>query len=239
VISCSARFPTTHWTLVLSATKSADLSAGRALAELCRAYWQPLYAFVRRCGYPVEEAQDLTQEFFARLLEKHYLTRADPARGRFRSFLLSSMKHFLADEYDRQHAQKRGQHATLQIEFYFAEPMQNWEPRDDETPEKAFERAWALALLSRVTAQLRESFAREGHASQFDCLKQFLPGTDGDFSYAEAARRLGRSEGAAKVAVHRLRRRYREVLYREIAHTVLDSVDIGSEIRYLLQVLAP
>ena len=237
-MSNSAGFPVTRWTLVLSATASTDSRAEQALAELCQTYWQPLYAFVHRRGYPTEEAQDLTQEFFARLLEKRYLARADPARGRFRSFLLSSMKHFLADEYDRRQAQKRGNEVGLSSQLYFAEQRQKWEPHDEETPEKVFDREWALTLLSGITAQLRDSFAREGRMSEFDCLKQFLPGNDSSFSYAEAARRLGASEGATKVAVHRLRHRYREILHREIAQTVANPADIEREIRYLLQALA-
>jgi RNA polymerase sigma-70 factor (ECF subfamily) len=238
-VSGSGEFPTTHWTLVITAAANTDPEADQALADLCRAYWQPLYAFVHRRGYSSDQAQDLTQEFFARLIEKRYLARADPARGRFRSFLLSAMKHFLADEYDGRQAQKRGgTHVVLSIQSPEPDGFYKWEPRDDETPEKIFDREWALTLLSRVTGHLRASFVREGRETDFDRLKQFLPGNERELSYAEAARLLGASEGAAKVAVHRLRRRYRELLRAEIAHTVADSGDIESEIRYLLEALA-
>jgi len=238
-VSGSGEFPTTHWTLVLSAATKTDPEAGEALAGLCRAYWQPLYAFVHRRGYSTDQAQDLTQEFFARLIEKRYLARADPARGRFRSFLLSAMKHFLADEYDGRQTQKRGgKHIVLSVPFPEADGLCRWEPRDEETPEKIFDREWALTLLSRVTGHLQASFAREGRETDFDRLKQFLPGNEKELSYAEAARLLGASEGAARVAVHRLRRRYRELLRAEIAHTVADPDDIESEIRYLLEALA-
>lgn len=238
-VSSSAEFPTTHWTLVLSAGIDNRAQAGEALAELCRAYWRPLYAFVRKRGYAPQEAEDLTQEFFARLLEKDYLARADAAKGRFRSFLLSLLKHFLADEYDRRQAQKRGgRHVILAIPFRDAEQMRSWEPHSDETPEKIFEREWAVTVLSRVITNLRESFDRDGRVDDFDRLKEFLPGQERQLSYADAARRLGMTEGAAKVAVHRLRRRYREALHAEIANTVEDPRDVDSEIRYLLQALA-
>jgi RNA polymerase sigma factor (sigma-70 family) len=235
----SAEFPTTHWTLVLSAAMDDRPQADRALAELCRAYWRPLYAFVRKRGNLPQDAEDLTQEFFARLLEKRYLSRVDPAKGRFRSFLLSAIKYFLADEYDRRQTQKRGgQHIILAIPFQEVEQMWNSQPQSDETPEKIFEREWALTLLSRVTTSLRESFERDGRAADFERLKQFLPGDGSHLSYADAARQLGVSEGAAKVAVHRLRRRYREALHAEIAYTVEDPREVDSEIRYLLQALA-
>ena len=224
---------------MLSAAIDNQSQADRALAELCRAYWRPLYAFVRRRGYAPQDAEDLTQEFFARLLEKRYLSRADPAKGRFRSFLLSAIKYFLADEYDRQQAQKRGGRvATLALPFQQAEQIWNRQPQSDETPEKIFEREWALTLLSRVTTSLRESFEREGRAADFERLKHFLPGQESHLSYADAALQLGVSEGAAKVAIHRLRRRYRETLHAEIAHTVENPRDVDSEIRYLLQALA-
>jgi RNA polymerase sigma factor (sigma-70 family) len=232
-------FPTTRWTVVLSAGSQDDPQSRRALAELCQAYWRPLYAFVRKRGYGPEEAQDLTQDFFATLLEKEYVARADSTKGRFRSFLLFLMKCFLADDYDRRQAAKRGgKYVLLSISFKAGEEACRWEPYDCETPEKIFEREWALTLVSRVTTSLRDSFERDGRIAQFERLKQFLPGHDACPSYAEAAQQLGISEGATKVAVHRLRHRYRQFLHREIAQTLDDPGDIESEIRYLMKALA-
>jgi len=207
------------------------------MAELCSIYWYPLYAFVRRSGHEAHEAEDLTQEFFARLLAKHYLTDVAPEKGRFRSFLLASMKHFLANEYDRANALKRGGgRQAIALDALRADSRYGMEPADELTPERLFERGWALAVLEQVLTRLETEQSVAGKASQFGTLKGFLTG-GGEGGYAEAGERLGMSAGAVKVAVHRLRRRYRELLREEIAHTVAEPAEIDEEIRYLLSCL--
>jgi RNA polymerase sigma-70 factor (ECF subfamily) len=236
----SARhFPTTMWTLVLSAGRQTDAQSSEALASLCEKYWYPLYAYIRRRGYPVEQAQDLTQEFFVRVLEKRYIGRADRSKARFRTFLLSSLTYFLCDEVDRQRALKRGgTHTHLPFEVRDGEEIYRREPSHSETPEKIFERRWALVLLDRVLARLGEEFADRGKRAHFERLKVFLLGQRGDVPYAELARELETTEGALKVAAHRLRTRYRHLLRAEIAETVAGSADIDGEIRYLAAALA-
>jgi len=236
-MSASA-FPDTRWTMILQAGRADDPAADEALAQLCRAYWYPLYAFVRRRGYAAEEARDLTQDFFAHLLEHRRFAAADQERGRFRSFLLKSLQRFLADSADRDHAAKRGGGIPmLPLEFDGAENRLAHDFGHDETPERLFEREWALALIARVASDLRGAFDREGRADQFDRLKQFLPGFGGDASYAEAATELGSSEGALKVAVHRLRRRYRDLFHAEISRLVADQKECDAEIQYILNAL--
>jgi len=234
----SAKFPTTRWTLIVSAGQGSGGAAGDALAALCERYWYPIYAFTRRRGYSSPEAQDLTQEFFARLLEKRSIEQADPAEGRFRTYLLSSLQYFLADESERRLALKRGgavHHLSLPLES--GEERYQHDPRSQETPERIFERRWALALIERVLSLLRQSFEREGRAGHFDRLKPFLLGTDAA-PYAELAAQLGATEGALRLAVHRLRRRYRDLFRAEIADTVAFPEEIDGEIRYLLKVLS-
>jgi RNA polymerase sigma-70 factor (ECF subfamily) len=234
-----SHFPTTTWTLVLSAGQQTDAQSGEALAALCEKYWYPLYAYIRRRGYAVEQAQDLTQEFFARVLEKRYIERADRRKGRFRTFLLSSLTYFLCDEVDRRQALKRGgPHAPLPFEIRDGEEIYRREPSHNETPERIFERRWALALLERVLARLREEFVDSGKSAHFERLKVFLLRQRGDVPYAELARELQTTEGALKVAIHRLRIGYRDVLRAEIAETVTDPGEIDGEIRYLVAVLA-
>ena len=234
----SSGFPATRWTLIVTAGKEDSKAADQALAELCSAYWYPLYAFVRRLGHSPDEAQDLTQEFFARFLERRYFSYADPAKGRFRSFLLTSLRRFLGDQADRENAEKRGgRQAGLPLDIDDAEKKYAREYADHDTPEKLFERQWALTLMSRVTANVRAGFEREGRAEYFERLKQFLPGQEGGMPYADVARELGTSEGALKVAVHRLRRRYRDTFHTEIGHLVADPTQIQGEVRHLLNVL--
>lgn len=236
------RFATTHWSLVLAAQgRASSPEAHQALSTLCETYWYPLYAFVRGRGYSVEDAQDLTQEFFGRLLEKHTLQHADPARGRFRSFLLASFKNFVANERDRRTAAKRGGGATLvSFEIEGAEGRFQREPPDDETPERIFDRRWALAVLERVMARLRDEMeARSGKPSSFDRLKNYLTGDDPHVSYARTAGELGMSEGAVKVSVHRLRRRFADLMRDEIARTVASPEDIEDELRHLRASLTP
>jgi RNA polymerase sigma factor (sigma-70 family) len=230
-----AHFATTRWSLVLAA--GADVSsatAREALATLCETYWYPLYGFLRGRGYGVEDAQDLTQAFFTRVLEKHTIGHADPARGRFRSFLLMSLKNFAANEHDREIAKKRGGGVPIvPLEFEGAEGRFQMEPANDETPEKIFDRRWALTLLERVISRLKTEVAHSAKRSQFEDLKTYLTGDQPQLSYAQTAADLGMSEGAVKVAVHRLRRRFRDLVRDEIAHTVSSPEEIEDELRHL------
>jgi RNA polymerase sigma-70 factor (ECF subfamily) len=221
---------------VVAAADPQHKEAHSALASLCDAYWYPLYAYVRRRGYPADQAQDLTQEFFIRVLEGHYLDRADPEKGRFRAFILTSLKFFLADERDRSLAQKRGGGKVLSIEISFGEERYQREPGHDETPERIFERRWALSVLDRVTHKLRDEFVRHGWPEHFERLKVFLLGQS-DAPYAALAREMNTSEGALKVAIHRLRKRYRELFRQEISDTVADPAEVESEHRFLAAVL--
>jgi RNA polymerase sigma-70 factor (ECF subfamily) len=231
-----SQFPTTRWTLVIAAGDPHRKDARSALVSLCEGYWYPLYAYLRRRGYPADEAQDLTQEFFIRVLEGRYLDRADPEKGRFRSFLLTSLKFFVADEEDRQRAHKRGGGTVVSLEFSSGEKRYQHEPAHDETPERIFERRWALSVLDRVMEKLRNEFVQHGRPEHFERLKVFLLGQS-DAPYAALAREMNTSEGALKVAIHRLRKRYRELFRQEIADTVADPAEVESELRYLAAVL--
>jgi RNA polymerase sigma-70 factor (ECF subfamily) len=208
------------------------------MAELCRIYWYPLYAYVRHRGYGAQDAEDLTQEFFARILAKDYLASVDRSKGKFRSFLLASLKHFLANEWDRAHAQKRGGgQVTVPLDGAGAETRYSLEPTHDITPEKLFERQWAITVLEQVMARLKREFVAGGKAHLFETLKTFLAGDETSSTYAQAAGKLAMTEGAVKVAIHRMRRRYRELLREEIAHTVAGPGEIADEIRCLLRCL--
>jgi RNA polymerase sigma-70 factor (ECF subfamily) len=231
-----SEFPTTRWTLVVAASDPNRKEVRSALASLCENYWYPLYAYLRRRGYPADQAQDLTQEFFIRVLEGRYLDRADPEKGRFRAFLLTSLKFFVADERDRNRAQKRGGGALLPLEFSSGEERYQREPAHDETPERIFERRWALSVLDRVVEKLRDEFVRHGRPEHFERLKVFLLGHS-DAPYAALAHEMNTSEGALKVAIHRLRKRYRELFRQEIADTVADPAEVESELRFLATVL--
>jgi len=233
----SSQFPTTRWTLVVAAGDPQRKEARSALVSLCENYWYPLYAYLRRRGYPADEAQDLTQEFFVRVLEGRYLDRADPEKGRFRSFILTSLRFFVADEGDRHRAQKRGGGVLVPLEFPSGEERYQREPAHDETPERIFERRWALSMLDRVVERLRNEFVQHGRPDHFDRLKVFLLGQS-EAPYATLAREMNTSEGALKVAIHRLRKRYRELFRQEIADTVADPAEVESELRYLAGVLA-
>ena len=202
-------------------------------------YWYPVYAFIRRQGYHPEDGADLTQEFFARVLEKNYFHDADPARGRFRAFLCASIRHFLSNERDRARALKRGgKQPPISLDVETADGRYQLEPRNDLTPEKLFDRHWALMLLERVLARLREEQVSAGKAELFDHLKGFLTGDSATVRYIDVARPLGMTEGAVKVAVHRLRRHFREMLVQEIAETVSSPADIDAEIEYLLMAVS-
>ncbi|MBW8780868.1 MAG: sigma-70 family RNA polymerase sigma factor [Verrucomicrobia bacterium] len=231
-----ARFAATRWTVVLAAREKASPQVGEALETLCRVYWPPLYAFARREGRTPHDAQDLTQAFFARLLEDDYLRAVAPEKGRFRSFLLVAFKRFMANEWAKACAGKRGggeRHVTFDTAL--AENGYHAGLRDEASAEKLYERRWALTLLDQAMARLREEFTVAGKARDFDLLKTHLTEPRGETDRAAAA--LGLSEGAARVAVHRLRRRFREIFREEIAHTVADAAEIDDEVRYLLGVL--
>jgi RNA polymerase sigma factor (sigma-70 family) len=235
----SPAFVTTHWSVVLSAAGSDSATARQALAKLCQTYWYPLYAYVRRRGFSPPDAEDMTQEFFARFLEHGWVANADPEKGRFRSFLLSAMSHFLANEWDKARAQKRGGGATLlPLEFNTAETRYSREPADNVTPEQEFERHWALALLATVTRRLQADYEQDGKAELFEALHPCLIGDRSSQPYAELGRRLALTEGAVKAAVHRLRQRYRQLLREEIAQTVAEPGGVEDELRHLVAVLA-
>jgi len=232
-------FATTHWSTVLRAGKNDSTQGRDALARLCQTYWFPLYAFVRRHGYLPEDAKDLTQGFFERLLQQQTLGNADPRRGRFRSFILGAMSHFLADERAKQHARKRGGgQTTLSLDILAAEQRLEQEPQDECSPEKIFDKRWATALLEVVLNQLADEYQRTDKAELFDALKLTLSGTRETQPYATLASTLSMNEGAVKVAVHRLRKRYRELLHAEIASTVATEREAQEEMRYLIEVLS-
>lgn len=227
-------FVTTRWTTVIAAGRKSSPQADVALEELCRVYWYPLYAYVRRHGHSKEDAEDLTQAFFERFLQKNYLEGLSSERGRFRAFLLASLKHFLANEWDRAGRQKRGAHAThLSLDWRDADTRYQLNLRDDLSPDKLYDRAWAVALLERVVGRLHDECAADGKAACFTQLKPLLMADRSAISYPQAAAALGISEDAARVAVHRLRRRYRALLREEVAETLADPAQVEEEMRAL------
>ncbi len=231
-------FTTTHWSVVLAAGQQDSPQAAEALEILCRAYWYPLYVYVRRRGYGVEDAQDLTQQFFVRLLKKGSFRRANPERGKFRTFLLHALQNFLANEWSRAHALKRGGGAvTFSTDVQAAEERYIVEPATLLTPERAYERRWALTLLDRVLAGLRQEYAEAGRARVFDELAELLWGKEASISYAQIGEQLGMKEGAVRGAMHRLRAAFRERLRAEVAQTVIDFGQVDEEMRYLLAVV--
>jgi RNA polymerase sigma factor (sigma-70 family) len=230
------QFASTHWSVVIAA-RGDTTDARTALATLCEAYWYPLYAFVRRQGHSPHDAQDLTQEFFFRLLAKGWLISVDRQNGKFRSWLLASMNHFLANEWDRAKAIKRGGQATfVPFDADSAEMRYRHEPTDPSTPERLFDRRWALTLLDRVLDRLCDEMTEAGKLAQFQALKGTLAGEK--TPYAAVAVALHSTEGAVKVAVHRLRERYRELLRNEIAQTVANPEEVDEELRHLFAVLS-
>src|SRR5947209_1790492 len=234
----AAEFVTTHWSVVVGAAQRDSPEALAALEKLCRTYWYPIYVFVRRKGYTPHEAEDLTQEFFARLIHGRDLEVVRREKGRFRSYLLVSLKHFLVNEWKRGQSQKRGGGQKLvPLDLVLAEEVYAAEASAVPTPEKAFERRWALTLLETVLGRLQAECADSEKGRLFECLREYLSSETPSRSQEAIATELGMSEGAVKQAVHRLRRRYRELLREEIAHTVATVGDVEDELRHLIALL--
>jgi len=233
------RFATTHWSVVRTAGRPDSVHYRQALETLCRTYWFPLYAYLRRHGNDSDRAEEYTQAFFARLLEKGSVRLADPKRGKFRSFLLASLKHFLSDLRDYDQAKKRGGgRKVFSLDFENAETRYALEPADRLDPEKLFERSWALTVLDRAIKRLQDEATSEKKKKLFEHLKVYLTAGKGSVPYGEAAEKLDMTEGTVRVAVHRLRKRYRELLRDEIAQTVSTEEEIDQEIRDLFAALA-
>jgi RNA polymerase sigma factor (sigma-70 family) len=232
-------FVTTRWTVVLHAGRKSSPHSDRALGELCQTYWYPLYAYVRRRGKTKEDAEDLVQAFFEKFLGKNYLEGLSAERGKFRAFLLAALKHFLANEWDKSQRQKRGGGIThLSLDWQSADARFHLDPPDPSSPDKTFDREWALALLERVIARLRDECMRDGKEKLFEQSRGYLMAGESAIPYAEAARALNMDEGAVRVAVHRLRKRYRELLREEIAQTLEDPAQVAEELRALQAALA-
>ena len=234
------RFATTSWTQVLAARDAPSTEARQALEGLCRVYWYPLYAFVRRQGHDADESRDLTQAYFAELLEKGYLDDYDPESGRFRVFLMISVKHFLSKQRDKALAWKRGGRAdVVSLDAQEVEGRYRIEPVDRLTPEQIFERRWALTVLERALARLRREQEDTDRGKEFARLEGFLTGRQATTSYRDVAAELGTSEGAVKTSIHRLRQRFGQVLRSEIAETVSSPAEVDDEVKHLLGVIAP
>lgn len=233
------QFVTTHWSVVLQARDKAAPGSDQALETLCRTYWYPLYAFVRASGYPPPTAQDLTQEFFARLLSKDYLRAVDPEKGRFRTFLRMALKRFLANEWDRLRAQKRGGLQThLSFDTSLAEERFQDERGGALSPDRIYDRRWALSLLTEALGRLEREYSSAGKSGQWQHLEPHLMQDRAALPYAEIAVRLQTTEGAARVALHRLRKRFREIFHETIADTVADPAGVESEMRQVLEALS-
>ena len=227
-------FATTHWTVVLAAGQRNTPQSNSALEELCRTYWFPLYAYVRRRGHTKEDAKDLTQAFFACFLAKNYLAGLSAERGRFRAFLLASLKHFLINDWKKSQCQKRGGgEAPLSLDWQTADTKFQVAATNEPSPDKVFDREWALALLSKVIERLQKECESDGKAKLFAQLKIFLTAGKDGTAQAEVAKALGMEEGAVRVAIHRLRKRYRDLLRDEIAQTLADASDVDEEMRAL------
>lgn len=232
-----AWFCTTHWSVVLS-TRQKDSRSAEALEALCQTYWYPLYAYVRRLGHNPHDAEDLTQEFFARFIEKGCFQAADPEKGRFRTFVLIVLKRFLANEWEKSRAQKRGGNRThVCFDTEFAERKYQVEPASPASADAIYERRWALTLIEQTIAQLRREFEEAGKGAEFELLRKFLTADKASINYAQLAADLGSNEGTARVAVHRMRRRYRDVFRQVISRTVASPEEVEDEIRHLMSVL--
>jgi RNA polymerase sigma factor (sigma-70 family) len=232
------RFETTNWSLILQATAGSSAAVREGLARLFETYWPPVYAFVRRKGHSAEDAEDLTQAYFARFFEKDYLGDFRPEVGRFRTFLLTSVSNFLANEWDRGRAQKRGGgQVALSLDTAATEDRLRFEPVDRLTPEAVFERQWVLAVLARSLDVLRDEQTGPGARDRFEQLKSYLTGDGAGSGYETTARELGMTEPAVRVAVHRLRKRFCAVLREEVGRTVKDPSEVTPEIRWMLDVV--
>jgi len=232
-------FATTRWNVVLQAAEPGRPRGAAALDELCCSYWKPLYAYVRRCGYSPHDSEDLTQGFLARLLEKHALRSVAPVKGKFRSFLLASLKNYLANEWDKAKTQKRGCCPTLvDVNDPVVERSYTLEPASELTPERIYDRHWAFTVLNQVKQRLREEYTFASKSVRFRCLVAFLPGERNAQSQTEAARELRMTEGAFKVEVHRLRQRFRALLREEIARTVGRPEETDDELRHLIAIVS-
>jgi len=231
-------FATTHWSVVVAAGKAGSAPAQGALETLCRAYWYPIYVYVRRKGYGPDDAQDLTQEFFAQLIAKGHLRLADRAKGKFRTFLLATLDYFLAREWDRAHRQKRGgQFTFISLDQQTPEERYRLEPADNDTPERKFLRHWALTVLRQTMNALENECEDKGKGAFFRAVRGLLSGERGGSEYVEIGQRLAMTEGAVRVAVHRLRQRYGELLRSEVAQTVSGPEEVDEEMRYLMRAL--
>lgn len=231
-------FATTHWTVVLAAGEQHTEQSDRALATLCQMYWHPLYTYVRRRGHSPHDAEDLTQEFFARLLARKDVATVSPERGKFRAYLLAAINHFLSDEWDKARAQKRGGGKVIHLDTAVAESLYAQGHADNLEPERLYDQRWAITVLEAVYRQLRREFDRDGKAAVFEALRFSLMGERSAVPYADLAKKLNMSESAVKVAVHRLRQRYRQVLREMVAGTVLSPDEVDEEMRYLLRAVA-
>jgi RNA polymerase sigma factor (sigma-70 family) len=239
LLPAQSYFATTHWSAVLAAGRAASPSAAAALEQLCRTYWYPLYAFVRRQGHSPHDAQDLTQAFFARLLQKNYVAQADRERGRFRTFLLAALSHFLADEWDKARRLKRGgDREIISFDAASAEERYQLEPIDKLDAAKLYERRWVTTLFEKVLVRLEQDFRDAGKGGLFDELKNSLLAEEPGLSYAQLGARLGLTEDAVKQAMHRMRRRYRELFREEIAQTVASPEEVEDELKHLFAVLS-
>jgi RNA polymerase sigma factor (sigma-70 family) len=237
--SNSFRFETTHWSVVTLAGKNKSQQSHAALEALCCAYWPPLYAFIRRQGFSDVDAEDLTQEFFARLLERNDFEVVDSRKGKFRTFLLAALTHFLSNQRDRDRAAKRGGgQRLLSIEEIRAEQQHSLEPAHDLTPDKLFDMRWAMKVLENALSSLRREMAEDGKSAHFELLKAYLTDEPAEGDYGQIAEKLCASRQAVAVMVFRLRQRYRELVRAEVAHTVLSPLDVDEEMRYLLGVLS-
>jgi RNA polymerase sigma factor (sigma-70 family) len=231
-------FPKTRWSVVVAARQATSPESAAALEAICRAYWYPLYAYVRRYGHSAQDAEDMTQEFFCRLLEKKWLAAADPAKGRLRTFLIVALKGFMSKEWRRASAQRRGgAQAPLPFDTVFAESRYAADS-NALAPDETFDQQWALTLLQLSVDRLRAEFEEAARPGDFELLKHCLTAERGALDYATVAQRLGMSEGAARVAVHRLRKRFREIYREEISQTLADGADLDAELRHLAAALA-
>ena len=239
LINDSSNFHSTRWTVVLRAGSDENAEANSALSILIQQYWHPVYSFIRRSGKQAVDAQDLTQEFFAQLLEKNSIAAADENRGRFRTFLLTLVKRFLIHQYRKEQTQKRGGGQTL-LSFDFEVGVKNYsiDPEDSETPEKIFNRSWAITFLENVLLAVKEEYEQKGKGQLFNELKGFLSSTDSPSNYERIAERLGMSEGAIRVAVHRMRQRYRLILRAKVADTVHEESEIAEELAELMKAVS-